>query len=146
MNWTGATTTYSGQPLSMVLEKGQSDDDNYGIYVWNNGGQFCFEYKTESMAYRSHCATNVLTMNQDHSIAVVFSHADQTIKLYADGLLIKTVAETEKLRNNDFPLVIGQQNYPGYEFEFIGTLRDVTVLADSLTDADITLMHDVTNP
>ncbi len=145
IRWDGSVMNLSGQPASLLLEKGSSDDDNYGLYVWNKDKRFCFEYNTASLAYRSHCVTNQVGIDESHSVAVVFSYADQEVRLYVDGAFIQAFAETEKLRNNSHPLIIGQQNYPYNEFEFIGAIGDLTVLNSALSDDQIALLHNYTN-
>ncbi len=144
--WTGSGMNLGGVPAAMLLEKGQNDDDNYGIYFWSNSDQFCFEYNTFHVVYNSHCIVNAVTMNNNLSVAVVYSFASQNVKMYVNGILRGTFAQSKRLRNNNFPLVVGQQNYPGNEFQMYGTIRNVTVLNRSLTDAEIALMHSVTNP
>lgn len=137
-NWTGSGMNLSGQPAAMLLEKGQNDDDNYGIYFFGN--QFCFEYNTIDVEYRSHCVTTI-AMNTNMSIAVVFSFADQTIKMYVDGVLRGTFAQAKRLRNNNYPVYVGQQNYPGNAFAFYGQIKGLTILSRSLADGEISLLH-----
>ncbi len=139
-----------------IFGKGKSDtDDNYDFYTIEN--QLYFEWVDKDSGQMYHIMTDSPTLqtNQWTYVNVVlengipkiykdgqeYSVQNGNLKFYLgdnpwDGSAPITPIPV-KLRDNDNPVFIGQQDYPGFPYNFQGQISDIAIYDRALSNSDI---------
>lgn len=126
-----------------LLEKGDSDNDNYALYMKNNGAFGCaaavgcaaFEFKDAATVYIDSTGTFTLTNLTQHYLSADLNDAGNQIDFYLDGVLAQSIGAALPGNTWAQPLSIGSQRFGAPNFFFAGTMDEVRISA-SVRGAD----------
>ena len=119
--WKGSTD------LSFIIEKGNNDDDNYGLSILSNGAlRFEFTNTAGSWVYFDTPASTVTPSTWQH-VAVTYDDTNNMVYFYKDGGLIYNPSTTYSLKSSQtYNLHIGCEYFnPGIVNFFNGTIDEV---------------------
>jgi len=120
-----------------LIEKGDSDNDNYALYMKNNGAFGCaaatgcaaFEFKDAAAVYIDSTGTFSLTNLTQHYLAANLNDAGNQIDFYLDGVLAQSIGAALPGNTWAQPLSIGSQSFGAPNFFFAGTMDEVRISA-----------------
>ena len=126
-----------------LVEKGDSDFDNYALYLKNNGAFGCaaatgcaaFEFRDAGSTYVDSTGAFSVTTGAFRSLAVNLNDVANQLDFYLDGALAGSVAAGLPVDTWAQPLTIGAQNFGGRNFFFSGTIDEVRI-SSTLRSAD----------
>jgi hypothetical protein len=126
-----------------LVEKGDSDNDNYALYLKNNGAFGCaaavgcaaFEFKDSGGTYVDTTGTFSATTGTFHTLSANVNDAGNQIQFFLDGTLAGTHAAGLPGNTWAQPLTIGAQKFGGRNFFFSGTIDEVRI-SSTLRSAD----------
>ncbi len=131
------------QNAHYLVEKGDSDFDNYSLYMKKPGAFGCtspvgcaaFEFRDASSAYFDITGTKDLTTGAWHTVAANIDVPGGKVDFYLDGTLSESLPAS--LPGNTWPQVlsIGRQSFGAATFLFSGVLDEVRI-SSTLRSAD----------
>ncbi|MBL8022614.1 MAG: LamG domain-containing protein [Leptospirales bacterium] len=138
---------YRANPYSAnahyLVEKGDSDFDNYALYLKKNGAFTCtaavgcaaFEFRDASSTYVDVTGTVPMTTGTYHTLAANLNDTSNQVDFYLDGAFAETRAGALPGNTWAQPLSVGAQNFGAANFFFSGIIDEVRI-SDTLRSAD----------
>lgn len=117
----------------VIASKSAATFNRVGFEVLSDGS-LCGYFDLHTCNIQS--GPGVVTPGQFTHVAFVFDDVANTLRLYADGILVATAAETSSPAGNTASLTIGKSGIFG-GFEFNGLIDEFEIFDRSLTAAEI---------
>jgi hypothetical protein len=127
-------TTVTG--IQTIFIKELTNGCTYWVQL--NGSRITTGFNNGSGCVERMSTTQTIPVNQWSHIAAVFDDTANNYKIYLNGNLVSTIAETRTPATSTNPLVFGQSGYAGGQYErWHGLIDDVRIYNRALTATEI---------
>lgn len=128
---------------AFILEKGDTDNDNYGLYL-NSSCYPNFEYTDSGSQYRVHVQSVGVgaVPGQWTMLTFVYDDTNDRVRFYTNGVMQQNIANANSLLGNQTSdLWIGRQNYGANYYYHTGGMDEVRIYNRALTDTEVASLY-----
>lgn len=131
--------TLSGRPVGpVVFEKGAQVEDRIGVQILDNGS-LCGYLNSGVLSACSN--PGVIATGQFSFVAITFNNATQTMKIYANGVLVAQTSGADTLHVANGPFLIGDSVTSGVYDNFEGTIDEIEMFDRALDAQELAAIY-----